>query len=138
MNDSIENRLKMLEDRIAVLESVGRTAPTTTGQSRAKKQSPKEFLIGKAPKSIVEKALALGYYYEVVLGQGAFNITDLETLFRTAKEKLPANMNDTANKNVKRGLIMEDASKKDDKRAWVLTATGEKYVEDNFNNNKEK
>ncbi len=89
--------------------------------------------MAKAPKSVVEKTLALGYYYEVATGHGAFNISDLEALFRAAKEKLPSNMSDMANKNVKKGHIMEHATKKDDKRAWVLTATGERYVEKSFN-----
>jgi hypothetical protein len=131
MTDSLELRVKALEDRVAALEAVGATAPAAS-TTTTKRQSPKEFLMAKAAKSVVEKTLALGYYYEIVTGQGAFNISDLETLFRAAKEKLPANMSDMANKNVKKGHIMEDADKKDDKRAWVLTRTGEEYVENNF------
>lgn len=130
----LEQRVKALEDRVSALEAASRA--TQTARPVEKQQSPKEFLMAKAPKSVVEKTLALGYYYEVATGQGAFNINDLEALFRAAKEKLPANISDMANKNVKKGHIMEDATKKDDKRAWVLTATGERYVENNFNEEK--
>jgi len=135
MTDSLELRVKALEDRVAALETLGVPAPAAS-TTMAKRQSPKEFLMAKAPKSVVEKTLTLAYYYEIVTGQGAFNINDLEALFRAAKEKLPANISDMANKNVKKGHIMEDSDKKDDKRAWVLTATGERYVEDNFNEDK--
>lgn len=130
----LEKRIKSLEDRVDALEAAGRV--TQPARSAEKQQSPKEFLIAKAPTSVIEKTLALGYYHEVISGQGAFNISDLEVLFRAAKEKLPANISDMANKNVKKGHIMEDATKKDDKRAWVLTATGERYVENNFNEEK--
>lgn len=131
----LEQRVKELEDRVSALEAASRAA-TQPAKPVEKQQSPKEFLMAKAPKSVVEKTLALGYYHETVTGQGAFNISDLEILFRAAKEKLPANMSDMANKNVKKGHIMEDAAKKDDKRAWVLTATGDRYVENNFNEEK--
>jgi len=38
-------------------------------------------------------------------------------------------MNDVVNKNVARGFIMEAAEKKDSKKAWQLTATGERFIE---------
>ena len=132
---SLEQRVKALEDRVSALEVAGQLAHNVVKPAE-KQQSPKEFLMVKAPKSVVEKTLALGYYYEIVTGQGAFNISDLEALFRSAKEKLPTNMSDMANKNVKKGHVMEHATKKDDKRAWVLTATGERYVENNFSEGK--
>ena len=52
-------------------------------------------------------------------------------IFRSAKEKPPKNINDVINKNINPGkFIMDAASKKDDKKAWVLTSTGEKHVEE--------
>jgi hypothetical protein len=38
-------------------------------------------------------------------------------------------MNDAVNKNIGRGFFMEAAEKKDSKKAWQLTATGERFVE---------
>jgi hypothetical protein len=58
-----------------------------------------------------------------------FNVADLEATFRAAREKLPKNINDAANKNVARGFLMEAREKKDSKKAWQLTATGERSVE---------
>jgi uncharacterized coiled-coil protein SlyX len=132
MADTLEQRVKSLEDRVAALESTANqvnTAPVkvTTG----KQQSAKEFLLTKTLKSAVQKTLALAYYFEVTTKSGAFNAADLEATFRSAKEKPPANLNDMVYKNIKKGYLMEDSSKKDSKKAWVLTSTGEKVVEDN-------
>jgi hypothetical protein len=41
-------------------------------------------------------------------------------------------MNDAVNKNIARGFLMEAAGKKDAKKAWCLTSTGEKYLEDDL------
>lgn len=125
-----EQRIKTLEGRVSALEAA--MVSPSAAKPTAKKQSPKEFLLTVTPKTVVDKTLALAYYYEVVTGQGAFNTTDLEAMFRAAKEKLPTNMGDMVNKNIRKGHVMEDAAKKNDKKAWVLTATGEKYAEGNF------
>jgi hypothetical protein len=59
----------------------------------------------------------------------SFNATDIETIFRSAKEKLPKNMNDLVNSNIKKRFIDEAKEKKDGKKAWYLTSTGERHVE---------
>ena len=75
--------------------------------------------------------LVFGYYLEHVEGLGSFNVADLVSIFRSAKEPLPKNINDVINKNINPGkFIMDAAEKKDEKKAWVLTSTGEKYVEE--------
>jgi len=56
-------------------------------------------------------------------------VADLENAFRSAREKLPKNMNDAVNKNIARGFLMGAAEKKDAKKAWNLTSTGERFVE---------
>ena len=38
-------------------------------------------------------------------------------------------LTDTVNKNIAKGYIMEAADKKDTKKAWTLTASGETFVE---------
>ena len=59
----------------------------------------------------------------------SFNATDIETIFRSAKERLPSNINDLVNSNVKTAFMDEAKEKKDGKKAWYLTSTGENYVE---------
>jgi hypothetical protein len=115
------------EERISALEKLWRDggAPPVV----QKKQSAKEFLISKSVGAETQKVLALAYYLERAEGLASFNVPDLEAIFRAAREKLPKNMNDAVNKNVARGFIMEAAEKKDSKKAWQLTASGERFVE---------
>jgi len=62
-------------------------------------------------------------------GLASFNVGDLDRVFRLAREKLPKNLNDAVNKNISRGLLMEAAERKDSRKAWHLTSTGERFVE---------
>jgi hypothetical protein len=127
-SDIISNRLIELEKRIEKLEGYISGLPSA-GPIKGKKLSAKEFLLTKELKADTQKVLALGHFLERMEGMASFNVSDLEAAFRSAKEKLPKNMNDAVNKNVARGFIMEAEGKKDLKKAWVLTSTGERHVE---------
>ena len=59
-----------------------------------------------------------------------FNTKDLAEGFRSAKEPPPTNMNDKVNLNIRKGHMMEAKEKKDKSKAWVLTNSGEKFVEE--------
>ncbi len=129
-NKTIEQRIYELENRVTKLEipSLKNVSFLTT---KTKKLSAKEFLITKEAMTETKKVLALGYFLEHIEGMESFNTTDLETVFRSAKERPPKNINDAVNKNINPGgFIMEAAEKKDNKKAWTLTSTGEKHVEE--------
>lgn len=123
-------RIDELEKRVEKLEQL-LTTPGTT--ARPKRMSAKEFLLTKGAETEVQKVLALGYFLERMEGMESFNVVDLESAFRAAKEKLPKNLNDAANRNVARGFLMEAEVKKDSKKAWYLTSTGERHVENELN-----
>ena len=129
--DNIHNRLDELEVRIENLEKK-MEGPILAPVIRKREVSAKEFLMERDVKSEPQKVLVLGYYLETVKNMPNFNVSDLETVFRSAKEKLPANMNDAVNRNIKRGLIMEAAEKKDAKKAWYLTSSGERMVSEDM------
>jgi hypothetical protein len=128
MNQDDNYRLTELEKRVERLEKYF-TVPSAVG-TKGKRQSAKEFLLSKDPGAETKKVLTLGYFLEHVEGMSSFNVGDLEAVFRSAKEKLPKNMNDAVNKNIASGFFMEAETKKDAKKAWHLTSTGERYVED--------
>lgn len=132
--DNITKKLIELEGRIEKIETAIFSASTEIRPEKAKKISAKEFLITKKLKTETQKVLALGYYLEHIGSTESFNTADLEAIFRSARERLPKNINDAVNKNIARGFLMDVTEKKDNKKAWVLTATGEKFVEDNFSN----
>jgi hypothetical protein len=91
--------------------------------------SAKEFLMSKSAQSELQKVLALAYYLEREEGLESFNVSDLENVLRSAREKIPKNLNDAVNKNIARAFLMEAPDKKDSKKAWYLTSTGERFVE---------
>ncbi len=132
----VEKRISSIEERLEALESFI-LIPTSTSSfppQRLKQMSAKEFLLSKKISSIVEITLALAYYLERVGQLNSFNIKDIAGVFQAAKEKSPANLNDMINKNIKKGYMMEARELKDNKKAWVLTSTGEKFVESELNN----
>lgn len=126
---TIEQRIEELEKRVASLEQVS-SLRTPSAAVKMKKTSSKEFLMTKELKTDTQKTLALGYYLEHIEDVPSFNVDDLIAVFQAAKERRPQNMNDVVNKNIARGFLMDAAEKKDNKKAWVLTSTGEKYVEE--------
>jgi hypothetical protein len=126
---TIKNLMKKLDDherRISALEG----APAKKTQVEGKKLSIKEFLLTKKPGDDVQRTLVIGYYLEYFESMDRFNARDLADGFRSAKEPLPTNINDKANSNVGKGHIMEAKEKKDKLKAWVLTNSGEKFVEE--------
>lgn len=129
--DTIAEVKKVLEEhekRISQLEGLSKAKPEPV----TKKFSIKEFILSKKPGNDVQKALAIGYYFEKYEGFSSFNVQDLENGFRSAKEPVPENINDKVNKNIYKGHMMEAKQKKDDKMAWVLTNSGEEYIESGF------
>jgi len=125
---AIKKKLEEHEKRISKLEGLISKKP----DSVQKKISIKEFILSKNPTDDIQKTLTVGYYLESYKGFSSFNKNDLEKGFRDSKEQVPTNINDKVNKNVERGYMMEADEKKESLKAWVLTNSGERYVEHNF------
>lgn len=126
MDEEIKSILNDHEERIQGLERIFKTEP-----EKIKKQvSIKEFIISKKPKDDIQKTLVIGYYLENQRVFCSFNVKDLKDGFREAKESLPSNINQMVNENIKKGYMMEAEQKKDEMKAWVLTNTGEGFVND--------
>jgi hypothetical protein len=121
-------RIKALENRVEKLERITSNGESEVTFSKKKRASAKEFLNTKLIKSDVQRVLALGYFLEYLEGFETFNVVDLEKAFHAAKEKVPSNINDAVNKNIGHGFVMEAPERKDSKKAWCLTSTGEKFV----------
>lgn len=139
--EEILSSVRSLEKRIAQIEgvnSMSRVLSITPPTSTEKKTSIKEFLIEKVPKGSVDMTLAIGYFLETYEGISPFNKADLDKGFRNAKEALPQNVNDKVNLCIKKGYLMEAEEKKDSMKAWVLTRSGEQYVEEDLPVKKQK
>lgn len=134
-NKEIEKIKKTLEEhatRIAKLENLLVSKPPAI----EKKLSIKEFILSKNPTNDIQKTLAIGYYLEKYEGLSSFNVKDLEKGFHDAKESAPENINYKVIINIQKGYMMESKEKKDDLKAWNLTNSGEKLVENNFEKEK--
>lgn len=128
MTDTLEAKIQSIEVRLRALEQkFENDGPIVMAKSR--KQSAREFLTTKKAVAETQKVLVFAYFLEHYEGLQSFNVLDLDAAFRSARELPPKNINDTVNKNVARGLIMEAREKKNSKKAWQLTATGEQFVE---------
>jgi hypothetical protein len=124
--EDLRKSIQAHEKRISHLESVLKERPPQT----AKGISVKEFILDKKPSGDPNKTVTIGFYLERHRKVSPFTIKDLEQLFREAREPVPTNLNDVVNQNISKGFMMETETKKDGRKAWTLTATGEKFVED--------
>lgn len=135
--DLLEERITQLEQKVASLEKKLESSSNVSefpNSDNQKLLSEKEYLLETKPDTTVQKTLYLGNFLEKYKKMSSFTVEDLRDAFRAAREPLPSNINDAINKNMKKGLLMEVKSK-DGKKAWVLTATGEKIVNDGSNKN---
>jgi len=121
----IMNKLEEIESRLAALEGLPRKV-----DNKEKEISLKEFILTKKPEDDVQKTLVIGYYLEHFSGEESFNVKDLSEGFRSAREPVPSNINDKVNLNIAKGHIMDAREKKDNRKAWVLTNTGDNFVKD--------
>lgn len=124
----IKKKLEEHEERISRLERLFQTKPEVI----KKKISIKEFILQKRPKSDVQKALVIGYYLEKYQDFSSFNVKDVEQGFREAREKIPTNVGDKIQKNIAKGHMMEAGEEKEEMKAYFLTSSGERFVENNF------
>jgi hypothetical protein len=131
MDKEIQKILDNYEKRISALETLEKIIQTSPSPT-IKKLSIREFILSKSPKGDVNKTLAIGYFFEKYEKMSSFNANDLERGFHAAREKVPLNINDKINLNIKKGMMMEADEKKDNLMAWMLTNKGENFVESDF------
>lgn len=132
----LERRLVSLEQKVEKLEkslSV-RFVDDSAETSISKKISIKEFLLNKKTDNDVESTLAIAYFLEHFENALSFNVDDIKSGYMSAKIAPPGNINDKINMNIRKGHIMDAKERKDAKKAWVVTATGEKFIENKLNN----
>lgn len=129
---AVDNDLKKIlddhEKRIAALEDIMKSKP----ELLKKELSIKEFILSKKPQDDVQRTLIIGYYLEKYRAMTSYNAKDLEDGFREAKERVPENINYKVIKNIKKGLMMEAKEEKDNLKAWHLTGSGERFVENDL------
>jgi len=134
--NQVEETLKQHDERLKKIEEqlLNGGLPIKKG----KEKSIKEFILEKNPKGTYNTGVAIAYYLEKYLQLASFTSLDVEQGFRDAKVPLPHNMSDLMYKNTQSAFFMEAKELKNDVKAYVLTLTGEKLVESNFEKSKKK
>jgi hypothetical protein len=132
--DAILDAIKGLDARITKIEAgtKGAGGDKMAARASAKKLSICEFLLKHPPSTDVQRTLAVGYYLETHEVRGSFTKADLEKGYRDAKHSLPSNMSMNIKHCIKAGNMMETKEKKDNKPAYVVTSTGEQFVESGY------
>lgn len=129
MSEDLKKILEEHETRISKLE---RLLSPEKSEIAKKKMSIKEFIIEKRPKGDVQKTLTIGYFLEKCGEIASFNVKDLENGFRNARERVPSNIGDKITKNIKNGHMDEAKEKRNGLKAWYLTNSGERFIENDF------
>ncbi len=127
--DNIMKKIHDLEERVIKLEqSILNNNETDNRAGSQKKLSLRELFRKTKSKTNVEKVLLAGFYLEVYEGSICFNAEEIKNALRNAKIPPLSNTLAFINQNIKNGNIMQEKQKKDDLKAYTLTATGEDLV----------
>jgi len=127
----VEEKFKELLELKSVTVSKETVSPPSTkpqGET-GKRMSLAEFLKTKNPKGHDDKILVFGYFIEKIEGASSFNVDDIKKCYRDAKIPPTKNIPTYTTLLTKKGYVMDAEDKKDSKKAWVLTKSGEEYVE---------
>lgn len=135
--DELAARVGILEKKVAQLEASHAEPAQPRATKDQKGLTVKEFILNKRPSNDVEKTLAIGYFLEKFEAAASFNTDDLARNFVLAKEATPTNINDKVNLNIKKGHMAEAREKKDKKKAWMVTNSGERFVESGFDSKRD-
>jgi len=108
------------------LENEGGTKFKTTKHTEPQKPLS-EFLALANLKSHIDWAVAIAYH-SYHSEQTAVTRAEFLNAYVKARLSRPANISDVIAKCIKAGYLQE--TKKEDKKAWQITMTGEKYIEE--------
>lgn len=145
MNDSIyrikvkkgEVEVEVQGDKVWVEEKIKELTSQEISTSFSKEILAKgmpetlgEFLDQKGnPSKHTDSMAVFAYWLFKVEKMKSFNVKDIIDCYNKTRKAKPSNPNQIINENVKRRIFAEASEKKDGLKAWVITRTGEEYVE---------
>lgn len=118
------------EDRITRLEQILLQNSDENNRliNMPKQLSLRELMRKTRSLTNVEKVLLVGYFLEQYEGFKSFNADDIKQALQTAKEPELSNTLAFITQNIKNGNIMEVKEKKNNRKAYMLTGSGEDLV----------
>jgi hypothetical protein len=120
----VEGKFKELTTQevvVSIAKQVGiESMPATLG----------EFLDQKGnPSKHTDSIAVFAYWLFKVEKMESFDVKDIITCYDRTRKAKPSNPNQIINQNVANHIFAEAAGEKDGLKAWVITRTGEEYVE---------
>lgn len=88
-----------------------------------------EFLASKKPTSHRDRVLLVAYYYLHSRNEPVTR-AEFSDAYIIARTSRPQNLSDVIGKCVSKGYLTEYPTGKEGKRAWQITQTGEKYLQE--------
>jgi len=120
--DWVEAKFKELTQEVAI--------PTTKVEVKGMPATLGEFLDQRGNPSKHTDAMAVfAYWLFKVEKMESFNVKDIISCYDKTRKAKPSNPNQIINQNVARHLFAEASAEKDGFKAWIITRTGEEYVE---------
>jgi hypothetical protein len=120
-------------------EALGRTVvegPPIEGKPTphpAKPLSPGEFFAAREWSTEVDKVVLAGSFLERYSSVSSYTVQQIRNCLLSAKVSLPKNVNLAVFQAVQRGWMMEVPAENVTGKAWSLTQTGERRVEEMAN-----
>ena len=131
--DAILAAIKSLEIRVTKIETGAAADNKGSGRTKARKKTAiKEFLLENPPPDDIRRTLAVGYFLENNEGMSSFTNANLLQGYSDAKESPPSNISVNIGHCIKQGHLMEANEKKNNKKAYVVTRSGEQFVESRY------
>jgi hypothetical protein len=116
--------------RILVQSSLAPAAQrSATGNLPIKSMQISEFLAQTNIRSEFDRVTAI-LYYQLRNGQNSSARVEILQAYSNSRARQPANLSDVIAKCIRRGHVVESPEKKDGQKAWQITLSGEKYVEE--------
>jgi hypothetical protein len=89
-----------------------------------------EFIKAKGdPRRHTDRMVLFAYWLFKKEKMSSYNIADIINCYDQARIPKPANPSDLMNQIQGQGFVTTAKEEKDGKKAWIITTTGEKYVE---------
>jgi hypothetical protein len=120
----VEKKFKELTEGKAV------ALETTVPKAGVLPTSLVEFIKAKGnPSDHTDIAVIFSYWLHKKEKMSSYNKVDIENCYTEARITKPTNTTDVMNRVQGKGYVMPASEKKDKKKAWVITRSGEEYVE---------
>ena len=107
----------------AVAERVGK------GIERILGMRVSEFLAQRKISTETDRVVAI-LYHQFHNGQESSTKAEILEAYSAARTRKPANLSDVIARCIRKGHIIEAPEKKESQKAWQITQSGEKYVDE--------